>query len=312
MAPDGRSLITAVGARQSSIWLQDSSGERQVSLEGYSYDPKFTPDGKKMCYRILKGVLPLSDPSELHVVELDSGRNEALLPGFRVVGLPGLAYDISPDGREVVVSVLDPGGKRRLWVVPLDRRSPPRQIPNAEGDGPLFGPDGEIYFQAIEGTSAFVYRVHKDGSELRRAIEQTVLWLTGISRDGQWLVAKIHGTEGSHYVAFSLHGAAPVTILDPKLAIFGPKLGWSPDGRWIFVSSIVWRMSTRWAYAIPLSAGRAFPKIPTGGFKSEAEIAKLPGARRIDAFDVALGSGLGVYAFARETVQRNLYRIPLP
>ena len=93
MAPDGRSFITAVGLRQSSVWIHDSTGERQVSLEGYSYDPKFTPDGKKLCYRILKGVLPVSDPTELRVVELDSGRNDALLPGFAVAGHWGGAYD---------------------------------------------------------------------------------------------------------------------------------------------------------------------------------------------------------------------------
>ncbi|HWT77553.1 MAG TPA: hypothetical protein VN648_01975, partial [Candidatus Methylomirabilis sp.] len=258
MAPDGRSFITAVGMRQSAVWLQESNGERQVSLEGYSYDPKFTPDGKRLCYRILKGASPISDPGELRVVELDSGRNEGLLPGFRVVGAPGLAYDISLDGREVVVSALDPGGKPRLWVAPLDRRSPPRQVPNAEGDGPLFGPGGEIFFRAIEGTSAFVYRVHEDGSQLRRAIEQTVANIVGISQDHQWLVAKIPGKEGSRYVAFSLRGAPPVTLLGTKLAPSDPKLGWSPDGRWIFVScSSVWQMARRWTYAIPLSAGRA-------------------------------------------------------
>jgi len=46
-------------------------------MEGYSYDPRSTPDGKKLCYRILKGVSPISDSSELRVVELASGRNEA-------------------------------------------------------------------------------------------------------------------------------------------------------------------------------------------------------------------------------------------
>lgn len=101
MAPDGRSFMTAVGLRQCSVWLHDASGERQVALEGYSYDLKFTPDGKKLCYRILKGVLPITDPSELRMMELDSGRNEALLPGFSVIGEWGGAYDISPEGREV-------------------------------------------------------------------------------------------------------------------------------------------------------------------------------------------------------------------
>ena len=77
MAPDGRSLITSVALKQSVVWVHDASGERQVSLEGYSYDPKFTPDGKRLCYRILKGPAPTTDaPGELRVVELDSGDNE--------------------------------------------------------------------------------------------------------------------------------------------------------------------------------------------------------------------------------------------
>src|SRR5262245_40332977 len=261
------------------------------------------------------GKSPVSDPSELHAVELDSGRNEALLPGFRVVGPLGLAYDISPDGREVVVSALDARGKRRLWVAPLDRHSAPRQILNTEGDYPLFGPDGDIFFRAIEGTSAFVYRVHEDGSGARRAIEQTVARLDGISRDGQWLVAmaRIPGSDGPRYIAFSLQDKNRIIILGANLAGGEPKLGWSPDGRWIFVSlPTPSKMASRWAYAIPLSTGRVFTKIPAGGFQSEAEIAKLPGARRIDAFDVALGPRTETYAFSRATVQRNLYRITLP
>jgi hypothetical protein len=54
------------------------------------------------------------------------------------------------------------------------------------------------------------------------------------------------------------------------------------------------------------------PNIPSGGFRSEAEIATLPGARVIDAADVAPGPTPDVYAFSRQTVQRNLYRIPIP
>src|SRR5205085_5540477 len=66
--------------------------------------------------------------------------------------------------------LLDGQGKRRLWVAALDRQSPPREIPNIEGDMPLFGRDGEIFFRAIEGPSAFAYRVGEDGrrSEERR------------------------------------------------------------------------------------------------------------------------------------------------
>jgi len=312
VAPDGRSFVTAVGLRQSSVWLHDAAGERQVSLEGYSYDPKFTPDGRRLCYRILRGAVPLADPSDLRVVELDSGRNEALLPGFSVVGARGIAYDISPDSQRVVAAALDHEGKHRLWLVPLDRRSPPHQIPNAEGDAPLFGMGGEIFFRGIEGTSAFVYRVHEDGTGLRRAVEQPVANLTGISQDRQWLAAKIPGSEGSSEMAFALRGGSPVSILDFRVLTGDVKFGWSPDGRYIFVSLPTGvTMTSGRTYAIPLPPKRAFPQVPAGGFQSEAEIAKLPGARRIDAYDVAPGPRPDVYAFARETVQRNLYRVPL-
>ena len=112
MMPDGRSFITAVGMKQSSVRVHDSSGERQISLEGYSYDPRFTPDGKSLCYRILKGASLLTEkPGELRVVELDSGRNEQLLSGIAVVGFPRRAYDISSDSQRVVVSAIDHEGK---------------------------------------------------------------------------------------------------------------------------------------------------------------------------------------------------------
>src|SRR5207253_5791718 len=131
MAPDGRSFITAVGLKQSSIWLHDAGGDRQISLEGYAFAPKFTPDGKRLLYQVRKGA-----SSELWVAELDSRRSEPLLPGFAVAlamnGYLG-GYDISPDGHRLVMASLDSAGKLRLWLAPLDRRSPPRQIPRIEG-----------------------------------------------------------------------------------------------------------------------------------------------------------------------------------
>jgi Tol biopolymer transport system component len=41
-APDGKSLVTSVGESQSSLWIHDSKGERQVTFEGYAYLPSFS------------------------------------------------------------------------------------------------------------------------------------------------------------------------------------------------------------------------------------------------------------------------------
>ena len=167
---------------------------RQVSLEGYAYAPKFTPDGKRLLYQVRKGA-----ESELWVAELDSGRSEPLLPGFAVVVTgPGSygSYDISPEGRQVVVASPDKGGKSRLWLAPLDRRSPPRQIPNIEGEQPVFGATGEVFFRGVEGTSSFLYRVQEDGGELRKAFDVPIVGLSGESPGRNWLAL---GSGGDGY-----------------------------------------------------------------------------------------------------------------
>ena len=84
------------------------------------------------------------------------------------------------------------------------------------------------------------------------------------------------------------------------------RIRWSRDGRLVFMTV---RERT---YAVPVPRGQPLPKTPATGFASGAEIAAVPGARVIDATDPAPGPTPDVYAFSRETVQRNLYRIPLP
>lgn len=39
MAPDGRSLITSVGGKESAVWIHDARGDRQISSEGYANLP---------------------------------------------------------------------------------------------------------------------------------------------------------------------------------------------------------------------------------------------------------------------------------
>ena len=66
------------------------------------------------------------------------------------------------------------------------------------------------------------------------------------------------------------------------------------------------------AYVLPLAPGRLMPESMAQGLPSEQEIARLPGVRVISASRVTPGPTADVYAFPRETVQRNLYRVPVP
>ena len=146
MASDGRSLVTSVALRSSSLWLRTSTGERQVSLEGNAVDARFAPDGTKLFYRIVShlGAYPL--PGEMRVADVESRRVDVLLPGLRT-----LDYDVSPDGQRIVVEATDPDGVSRLWIAAVDRQSPPRQLPNLAGRQPRFGPGGRSTSAARTG-----------------------------------------------------------------------------------------------------------------------------------------------------------------
>ncbi len=300
MAPDGRSFITAVAMQARSIWLHDARGERQISaLEGVADNPKFTPDGKKLVYAIVKEApTPFSRrPGEIWVADLESGRSEPLFPGFQA-----LEYDLSVDGQRVVMEAEDSERIRRLWVAPLDRHLPPRQIPNVEGRQPRFGPSGEIFFRH---NSNFVYRVHADGSGLRKAVEESILILRGVSRDGQWVAgwAPLPSGEGAGFQAFSLGGQPSVSIVN------NIDWSWSPRGDSFSISG--GPIAAGRSYIIPLQPGQALPPVPRGGLASEQDIAQLPGARRIDELTAVPGPSPDVYAFYRGTTQRNLFRIPV-
>jgi hypothetical protein len=66
------------------------------------------------------------------------------------------------------------------------------------------------------------------------------------------------------------------------------------------------------AFFFPLAGPQILPKIPAGGLGTGEEIARLPGARRIEGRLVTLGPSPDVYAYYKGNTQRNLYRIPIP
>jgi eukaryotic-like serine/threonine-protein kinase len=304
MAPDGRSFITAVALDSSALWVHDARGERQISnLEGNAGYPKFTRDGKKLCYRIVKAVPVfgrLRDPGEVWVADLDSGNSERVAPGFQV-----LDYDISPDGRQLVMEAPDSNGRPRLWLAPLDRQSPPRQIPNAEGRNAFFVAGGEILFRRAEGSTVFIYGVQPDGSGLRKVLVQPVLSAGRVSPDGRWIAVWSPLPDNGPLAkqVFPLDGGPPIVIGSYTY------LQWSSSGDSVWFSA--GPIPDGRSYIVPVPKGHLLPAIPAGGFGSEEDVARLPGARRIDATGTP-GPTADVYAFERRTLQRNLYRIPIP
>jgi hypothetical protein len=288
--------VTAVALQHMSIWLHEPAGERQISsLEGTAVNAKFTPDGSRLCYEIVKelsGAFAIQ-AGDVWIADLKSGHAEPIWPG-----VPALDYDVS--SRQVVLEVADRQGTHRLWVAPLDRQSAPQQIPGVEGREPWFGPSGEVFFRS----SGVVYRVRPDGTGLRRAVEQQVLLLYGVSPDGRWIVAwsPLPDDGGMAIQALPLDGGRAIVIANDL------EWHWSTDGHSLSISH--GPVPDGRSYIVPLAAGETILALPERGLRTELEIASLPGARRVDALTVPASSP-DVYAFYRGTTQRNLYRIPL-
>jgi serine/threonine protein kinase len=299
MASDGRSFLSAVGVIQSSVWLHDARGDRQVSIEGRANRAKFTPDGKRLLY-----VAGAGATVELRIVDFDSGRPEPL----RTTGVLGVrsvlgsVYDLSADGSQVVFSSVGASGKPHLSIAPLDRNSPPKEIPNAEGDEPVFGSKGDVFFRRLDGVSLFLYGIRPDGTGLRRLTEQPITDVTGVSPDQQWVTVVAPHEMGGSALAVPTAGGQPFRI--PGLVN-----KWFGDGKsWCWLNE---RLDlTR---CVPLRPGEVWARDAAGNIPYlNAEAAKLPGVRDINAGDVAPGPTADTYAFTKTTVQRNLYRIPIP
>ncbi len=319
MAADGRSFITAVGLRRRTVWVHDSRGERQVSSEGNAYlgsvSSAFSRDGKRLFYVQLsqqEGGLPsregpyLGQRGELWSVELDSGRRERLLPGFRVTG-----HALPSDGERIVVAADDDAGNSSLWLASLERRFPPRQLPFAAADQPMLGPS-DVFFRKVEDKRAFVYRAPLDGSPLQRVMGTPVINLESIDPGGKWVAAdaSIPGQDtgyGWMVAAYPVSGGASV----PLCYICHVK--WAPDGKLLYLWFHGWGGSEKpgaKTYLIPLRPGNPIPPLRSI-LKSDADVRALPGVRAVEPAGLTPGPG-GLFAFSREAVQRNLYRIPIP
>jgi serine/threonine protein kinase/Tol biopolymer transport system component len=199
VAPDGRSLVTAAGITQRTLWLHDSKGERQISLEGTASSPSFSQDGKKLFYVVAKGSVRLDHPGELWNTNLATGETESVLPGIELTD-----YSISPDGTKVTYAALGADGKSHTWVGSLERRFAPRELPTPDVFEPVYSPAGLIFSRATEGGTNYLYRMKEDGTERQKAAATPIIGLGGVSPDGRWVVAAVSSGYEDHPIQVGL------------------------------------------------------------------------------------------------------------
>lgn len=314
VAPSGRSLITSVGAEQSTVWLHDRSGEHQMSSEGYAYAPAVSPDGSKVYYLVRSGSSRDFVVGELWAADVGSARRERLLPGFLIT-----RYDISADGTRVAFAVRDASEKSSLWVARLDGRSPPRRLTSLDASRPLFSRNGDVFFLARSGEAEYVYRTNEDMTLGEKISAEPIIYLIAVSPDGQWLVAWVpYGGDGSTQalVAYPTHGGEKKLIC-AACAISGPSnprapvVSWTRDQQFMLFRSVLGGMEHR-TFLLPLRSAEALPALPRAGFQSHRDVLAVPGASDIAEEDVFPGPSSSIYAFTRKTTRRNLYSIAIP
>src|SRR6185295_7576833 len=148
---------TSIGTRQSTVWVHDSRGDRQITSEGYALLPTFSANGNKLFYMTKAGAIGSFVSGALWVVNLESGARERLLPDFLMK-----QYDVSPDGSRIVFVGAGETEYSPVWIAAVDGRTPPRQLTDKNGLAAFFGPKDDIIFASNEPEGHFLYRVAQD------------------------------------------------------------------------------------------------------------------------------------------------------
>jgi Tol biopolymer transport system component/predicted Ser/Thr protein kinase len=303
-APDGKSFVTSVGETQSTLWIHDAQGDRQITFEGFAYLPEFSMDGKRLYYLQRSPTDRRFVSGELWMAELDSGKKRRLLTEFQMQH-----FDVSRDEQRIVFVANEGTGRAPLYIAPLDGSAPAKRLSSLDCTRGLFAPSGDVLFVGGREGDMYLYRIGPDGAGLKKLIPGNVSFLYDISPDGKlaavWagIDIKVYPLAGGPPVLFCKNCAgagADERGLTPAL------LRWSPDGKYLYV----YREDLR-TFVVPLRSGQMLPPLPPDGIKWKNDFPAVPGARLIPRERAFLGADPGEYAYPQVTAHRNIYRVPV-
>ena len=298
VAPDGQSLLTSIGVRQGSLWLNSPNGERLLSSEGYAYRPRLSTDGSRLYFLLRRA--SYAGVNELRVMDLQTQKSDRVLPDFSV-----LDYAVSRDEQYVAFTTRAADRSLEIWVAALDRRTAPRRVVQG-GDTVAFGADRDLVFRSVEGQSNIVSRIGLDGQNRVPISATNATEILGTSPDGRWVTFG-GDFKGEQFGVWAL----PVYGGESKvLCRGGCRPQWSPDGASLYLRTGF--QASAPALVLPLESGRAFPEFPSGPEDALTAWRKLPGARVVERPASIPGLDETTYIVSKIDERRNLFRVPLP
>ena len=315
LTPDGKYLITSVGIRNASIWIHDSTGDRQLTSERFVMLPALSRSNSKVYYLVTTESGHAFIGAELWSVDVNTGQKERVLPGYLISH-----YRISPDGKQVLFTSVGNVTGDGIWIADLDRRGSPHQLTHGSEFRAFFGAPGEILYLS-EGNERHLFRMKEDGSNHEMVMPDAITYLIGVSSDGQWAavtMSETPGTAGSIVKLFSTRGGNSFLACEACVPGFGsarrqaPMFDWSTDGKYLFVSLQYFGLHSKSTAVLPYRSGLPFEKFWPKSFKSERDFAALAGVRIIPEPNAFPGLELPKYVFWKVRTQSNLYRIPIP
>ncbi len=160
--PDGRSILTSMGDRQSTLWVHRGD-THQLTFEGFAYSPQFSADGKRLFYLQRTSQNRRFVSGELWSADLATGKRERLLSDELMD-----SYDISRDGSTAVFVRVDANGQSSVWEATLDGSAAPKQLSALQAIRVLYGPSDDVYFVGGEAPTLYVYRVARTGGDAQK------------------------------------------------------------------------------------------------------------------------------------------------
>jgi len=229
ISPDGRQVAVMVDGPTISIWVYnlDRGTSTRLATEGSSQYPIWTPDGKRLTYRLTR-----SGTRDIFWGMADGGGTEERLTAEEGNQTPD---SWSPDGQALAINVSSPATGEHMMLLHLSDRKLEPLLPTQFSEfGAHFSPDGRwLAYESRESgrTEVYVQPYPGPGGKWQISTEGGggALW----NRNGRELFYVSGVTTGRKIMAVDITTQPSFSVGKPKMLFEGVTSSFdvSPDGQ---------------------------------------------------------------------------------